>query len=163
MSKAVLVITMGLFLAYVPAVPAANQTPSEPAPRASTQLSNIKNADPSVILVGATFYSAESDGNNIYVREAASPSALNTATRVRIWGSKPNVWAPDIVKAGGTYYVYFAAGNVTDQRMYYISSTDPTSGYSTAASLPLPDNKWAIDGTPFQFNNQVVCLVGLGG
>jgi GH43 family beta-xylosidase len=153
MSREILVIPMALFLAYATGASAADQTPSGSAPPPS-QLTSIKNADPSVILVGSTYYSVESDGNNIYVREAPSPVALNTAARIRIWGSKPNVWAPEIVKADGTFYVYFAAGNLTDQRMYYISSTDPTSGYSSAMPLNLPDNKWAIDGVPFQFNNE---------
>jgi len=153
LSKEILVIPMALFLAYATGAPGADQTPLDSGLRPS-QLKNIKNADPSVILVGPTYYSVESDGNNIYVREAASLSALNTAARVRIWGSKPNVWAPEIVKAGGSFLVYFAAGNRTDQRMYYIASTNPTSDYTSAMPLNLPDNKWAIDGVPFRLNNE---------
>ena len=143
-----------LLVGYAASAPAANQAPSEPVPRSQTHLTNIRNADPSVIGDGSTYFSVESDGKNIYVRASLSTSALNNAARVKIWGSKPNVWAPEIVKVGDTFYVYFAAGNLTDQRMYYVSSSDPTSGYSTAAPMNLPDNRWAIDGVPFQFNNE---------
>jgi GH43 family beta-xylosidase len=148
--------TISIFLLMVCAAlaSAANEPASESAVRSQTQLTNIKNADPSVIGVGPNYYSVESNGNNIYVREASSLSALNNAARVGIWGSKPNVWAPEIVKVGSTFYVYFAAGNLSDQRMYYVSSTDPTSGYSGAMPMNLPDNKWAIDGVPFQFKNE---------
>jgi GH43 family beta-xylosidase len=154
MSKETLILSTGLFLVSAATSPAADQTPSESAPPPSTQLKNVKNADPSVILVGSTYYSVESDGSSIYVREAPSPSALNSAGRTKVWGSKPNVWAPEIIKAANTFYVYFAAGNLIDQRMYYVSSTDPTTGYSSALPLNLPDNKWAIDGIAFQFNNE---------
>jgi GH43 family beta-xylosidase len=147
-------ISIVLLMACGSLASAANEQASEPAPRSQTQLTNIKSADPSVIRLGPNYYSVESDGNNIYVREAPSPRALNNAARVRIWGSKPNVWAPEIVKVGSTFYVYFAAGNLTDQRMYYVSSTDPTSGYSSAMLMNLPDNKWAIDGVPFQFKKE---------
>jgi GH43 family beta-xylosidase len=154
MLKQLAVISIVMLMRHAGLASAANETPSEPVPRSDTRLTKIKNADPSVISVGPTYYSVESDGNSIYVREAPSPSALNNSSVVKIWGSKPNVWAPEIVKVGSTFHVYFAAGNLTDQRMYYISSTDPTSGYSSAMPMNLPDNKWAIDGVSFQFNNE---------
>jgi GH43 family beta-xylosidase len=140
-----------LLIACTQTVPSSQDLPLRP----QVQLGNIRNADPSVIRDGSTYYSVESDGNNLYVRAASSTSALNNAARVKIWGSKPNVWAPEIVKIGSTFYVYFAAGNGNDQRMYYVSSNNASSGYQTnAVFMNLPDNKWAIDGVPFKFNNQ---------
>lgn len=154
MVKQLAALSIMLLMGCATPAPAPNQAPSESTPRPQAQLTNIKNADPSVIRDGSTYYSVESDGNNIYVRAAASTKALDNAARVRTWGGKPNVWAPEIVKVGSTFYVYFAAGNRNDQRMYYISSSAATSGYSSAVFMNLPDNKWAIDGVPFQFNNE---------
>jgi len=154
MLKPQVAISIILLTGCTASTPSPNQTSSEPTLRSSAQLTNIRNADPSVIRDGSTFYSVESDGNNIHVRATSSPDVLNNAPRTRIWGSKPNVWAPEILKVGSTFYVYFAAGNLTDQRMYYISSSNPTSEYSSAAPMRLPDDKWAIDGAPFQFNDE---------
>lgn len=154
MLKPKIAITVILLMGCAAPTLGPNQAPSDSTPRSGLRLTSINNADPSVIRVGSTYYSVESDGNNIYTRTATSTDALNNAARTRIWGSKPNVWAPEIVKVDTTFYVYFAAGNLTDQRMYSIFSSDPTSGYSSAGLLRLPDNKWAIDGVPFQFNNE---------
>ena len=154
MVKQLVAFSMTLLTGCATPTHAPNQAPSESTLRPQAQLPNIRNADPSVIRDGSTYYSGESDGNNIYGRAATSTNALNNAARVKIWGTKPNVWAPEIVKVGSTFYVYFAAGNRSDQRMYYICSSDPTSGYSSAVFMNLPDNKWAIDGVPFQFNSE---------
>ena len=45
---------------------------------------SIRNADPSVLRVGSTYYSVESDGNNIYTRAAGSVDGLAAAPRVLI-------------------------------------------------------------------------------
>lgn len=115
------------------------------------------NADPSVIRVGSTYYSVESAGNHLYTRSASSPGALPTAERVRIWANNglQEVWAPELAKIGNRYYVYFAAGAGAAHRMYVISSDSPTSGYGQPTKLNLPDDKWAIDGTAFTFENQL--------
>ncbi|WP_211222327.1 family 43 glycosylhydrolase [Actinokineospora enzanensis] len=128
----------------------------EPTTGAPGQTS-IRNADPSVMRVGSTYYSVESDGGSIYVRQASAPNGLGGAARGRIW-SDPGmgeVWAPELVLVGGRYYVYFSAGSGNAHRMYVISSDRPTTGYGTHRKMPLPDDKWAVDGTAFTFENQL--------
>ncbi len=117
----------------------------------------IKNADPTVIRVGATYVSAESDGARLYVRKASSVSALASATRRLVWSNPddlPDVWAPELVRDGATYYLYFSAGADRDHRMYYVRSQTADSGYAAAAELELPDDRWAIDGTMFVYLGQ---------
>ena len=143
--------------AGLPAAPAA-QTQGQPLLTPQGQTS-IRNADPSVIRVGSTFYSVESDGNNIYSRAASSVDGLANSGRTLIWSSPknmPNVWAPQLVRDPGTgrYYVYFASGDGGGgQRTYVSESGSPGSGYSNPVRMYLPDDKWAIDGTSFFFNN----------
>jgi GH43 family beta-xylosidase len=117
----------------------------------------IRNADPTVIRVGSTYISAETDGSHLYVRTAASVDGLGSAARQQVFANPSNmaeVWAPELIYSGGTYYIYFTAGAGNAHRMYVIQSKSPASGYSAAASLALPDNKWAIDGTAFIYKNQ---------
>jgi GH43 family beta-xylosidase len=127
--------------------------------RAQEAQLSIKNADPTVIRVDSTYLSAETDNSNgrIYVRMASSVDGLSGAVRQQVFGN-PNgwaeVWAPQIIKAGTTYYIYFTAGAGNAHRMYYIKSQSPNTGYSAPALMALPDNKWAIDGTAFVYNGQ---------
>lgn len=125
---------------------------------------SIHNSDPSVIRVGSTYYSVESDGTNIYSRSASSPDALSNSARTLIWSSPknmPNVWAPDLVKLNAAnntsvYAIYFASGDGKGgQRMYYTWSNNPDHGFGDPIKLNLPDNKWAVDGTAFYFANKM--------
>ncbi|GEM46223.1 glycoside hydrolase family 43 protein [Deinococcus cellulosilyticus] len=139
---------------------ACTTTPIQPAPGVTSQAqTSINNADPSVIRVGSTYYSVESDGRLIFVRAASSIQNLGSAPRVQVWGNPanlPEIWAPEIIRdpATGTYYIYFAGGAGAGHRMYYIKSNAPQSGYSGAVQMALPDNKWAIDGVAFKYKNQ---------
>jgi GH43 family beta-xylosidase len=136
--------------------------PPPPSPAAPGQ-TTIRNQDPSVIRVGSTYYSVESDGNNIYSRSASGVAGLSGSPRTLIWSSPknmPNVWAPELVTMptayGPIYVIYFAAGDGgAGQRTYFTWSTNPNSGYSNPERLNLPDDKWAVDGTAFNFNNQL--------
>lgn len=118
---------------------------------------SIKNADPSVIRVDSTYISVESDGAKLFVRMASSVDGLAGAARQQVWGNPsglPEVWAPELVKDGSRYYIYFSAGAGNNHRMYSIQSSTPNGGYSGESFMNLPDNKWAIDGTAFIYQGQ---------
>ncbi|MFD6961043.1 family 43 glycosylhydrolase, partial [Streptomyces venezuelae] len=117
----------------------------------------LRAADPSVIRVGGTYVSVQSTGGGIAVRQAASTAALAAAPARQVWSDargRGEVWAPEIVRDGGRYYIYFSAGRGAAHRMYVISSTAADSGYTAESRLALPDDKWAIDGTLFTFEGQ---------
>ncbi|MEU5664358.1 glycoside hydrolase family 43 protein [Streptomyces longwoodensis] len=117
----------------------------------------LRAADPSVLRVGGTYVSVQSLGDGIAVRQASSTDALASAPARRVWSDTGNlgeVWAPEIVRDGGRYYIYFTAGRGSAHRMYVISSATADSGYTGASRLALPDDKWAIDGALFTFNGQ---------
>ncbi|MFJ5876678.1 glycoside hydrolase family 43 protein [Streptomyces sp. S1] len=144
-----LALALSLLFALVAALPGA-------APAEAGQTS-LRAADPSVLRVGGTYVAVQSTGNGIDVRQASSTAGLATAPARRIWTDVRNlgeVWAPEIVRDGGRYHVYFTAGRGAAHRMYAISSASPDSGYTAETKLALPDDKWAIDGTLFTFNGQ---------
>lgn len=129
-------------------------TSADPAQAGQTSL---RAADPSVLRVGGTYVSVQSAGGGIVVRQARSTDALATAPARQVWTDTRNlgeVWAPEIVRDGGRYYIYFTAGRGPAHRMYAINSAAPDSGYTAETELALPDGKWAIDGTLFTFNGQ---------
>lgn len=117
----------------------------------------MRAADPSVIRVDSTYVSVQSTGGGVAVRQASSTAALASAPARQVWSDTRGlgeVWAPELVRDGGRYYIYFTAGTGAAHRMYVISSAAPDSGYTAETQLALPDNKWAIDGTMFTFNGQ---------
>ncbi|MFF0679866.1 glycoside hydrolase family 43 protein [Streptomyces tendae] len=129
---------------------------SSPGPARAEQTA-LRAADPSVIRVGATYVSVQSTGGGIAVRRAASTAALAAAPARQVWSDtrdRGEVWAPEIVRDGGRYYIYFTAGRGAAHRMYVISSTTADSGYTAETKLALPDDKWAIDGALFTFEGQ---------
>lgn len=114
-------------------------------------------ADPSVIRVGSTYVSVQVDSGVIQVRQASSLDDLLAAPARTVWPNRNDlgsVWAPEIVRDGGRYYIYFSAGDDAGHRMYAISSASPDSGYTDEVRLVLPDDRWAIDGVPVTFNGQ---------
>ncbi|OSZ56044.1 hypothetical protein OQI_35140, partial [Streptomyces pharetrae CZA14] len=93
-------------------------TSAEPARAGQTSL---RAADPSVLRVGGTYISVQSAGDGIVVRQAPSTDALASAPARRVWSDVRGlgeVWAPEIVRDGGRYYIYFTAGRGPAHRMY---------------------------------------------
>ncbi|MEU7374951.1 glycoside hydrolase family 43 protein [Streptomyces albidoflavus] len=125
------------------------------SPAAAGQV--MRAADPSVIRVGSTYISVQSAGGGLVVRQASSTEGLAGAEGRQVWADSAGlgeVWAPEIVRDGGRYYIYFAAGRGAAHRMYVISSEQADQGYGSATKLALPNDKWAIDGTLFTFEGQ---------
>ena len=116
-------------------------------------------ADPTIMKVGSTYYSAESAGGGIYVRAASTLVGLGASDvqRKKVWSDtagRGDVWAPEITTDGGKTYIYFTSGKSADHRMYAISADTPLGTYSAEKKLALPDDQWAIDGTMFTFQGQ---------
>ncbi len=118
----------------------------------------IKAADPSVIRTNLGFVAVESRGGRaLLVRIAPSLEGLAEAQPKRVWSDRDRlgeVWAPEIVHSEGRYEIIFAAGVGSDHRMFSISSAKPDDGYGDATEIMLPDDKWAIDGLPFSYQNE---------
>ncbi|CAM1509558.1 Fc.00g032970.m01.CDS01 [Cosmosporella sp. VM-42] len=116
-------------------------------------------ADPTIMKIGDTYYSAESAGGGIYVRAATTLVGLGASgvTRQKVWTDSAghgDVWAPEITTDSGRTYIYFSAGVSANHRMYVISADSPLGSYSAESKLALPDDQWAIDGTMFTFEGQ---------
>ena len=107
----------------------------------------IRNgADPSVIKVGDNFYSVESAGGGLWVRQANLIAGLGAQNVVRrqVWSDSNghgDVWAPEITTDDGRTYIYFSAGRDANHRMYYISADQPLGSYSSESKLNLPNDQ----------------------
>ncbi len=118
-------------------------------------------ADPSVIHhTDGWYYYTKTTGGNVRLWRSRTLSGLDGSQSKVIWTptvSTPyssNIWAPEIVRLDGKWYVYFAAddGDNENHRMYVLENTnaDPFVGdWTFRGQITDATDRWAIDGTAF--------------
>ena len=122
-------------------------------------------ADPWVIKEGNEYFVTFTTGSNITLMRTNKMSDLKNGSKKVIWTppatglNSKELWAPELHKINGKWYVYYAAsdGNNVNHRMWVLENTasDPFTGvWQDKGELILPDNKWAIDGSPFELNGK---------
>jgi GH43 family beta-xylosidase len=123
--------------------------------------------DPWVIRVNGYYYYCGSDGGRLWITKSATLQNLLQQTKSYIFTPpggtlySSNLWAPELHYRSGRWYVYFAAdnGDNANHRMHVLEggtdANDPLNGsYSYKAKLTATTDRWAIDGSPFDFNGQ---------
>ena len=125
-----------------------------------------QRADPFVTLpVNGTYYFTGSvpEYDRIIVRGSQTIAGLGSAAESVVW-RRPStgqmgghIWAPELHRIDGRWYIYFAAGdagNVFNIRMYVIESAlaDPRepSGWSAPRQIVTPWSSFALDATTFE-------------
>ncbi len=146
-----------------------NVTPTPGPPPEVTFVNPVYQVgpDPWVFQAGATYYVTYTTGRNITLIETEKMSGLRTAAaRSRVVWTPPasgmnsqQIWAPEIHRIDGTWYVYYAAsdGNNANHRMWVLGNEDEdplSANWEDRGELQLPDDKWAIDGSPVEINGQ---------
>ncbi|SPN99249.1 uncharacterized protein DNG_02286 [Cephalotrichum gorgonifer] len=120
----------------------------------------MHGADPSALLHTDNFYySVQARNGGVSTRKAASLDDFGSATPQEVWkdtSALHNIWAPEIGGDDGEFFIYFSAGANDAHRMYVISSDVPGTNYTADEfELKLPDDKWAIDGALFRYNDEL--------
>ena len=125
-------------------------------------------ADPWIIRDKNDYYYCFSARGGICVARCASLSELRTAAAnaALVWTPPANtpfsreIWAPELHRIGGRWYIYFAAddGRNEHHRMYVLSGTDdadPTKPFTFVSRISDASDKWAIDGTVFTYRGEL--------
>lgn len=124
-----------------------------------------QRADPWIYRTeGAHYYfiGSSPDFDQIALREADTINGLKEAQEKVIW-ERPekgvmggHIWAPELHRIDGVWYIYFAAVNADDPfhiRMYVLSndSKNPMSGeWSVEGKIETPWDDFALDATTFE-------------
>lgn len=133
-----------------------------------------EGADPWVTRHENYYYFCQSEGNmGIAVYKSAKLSELGTKRIVwrpqrGQWNSKL-VWAPELHYLRGKWYIYYAASrNVNEDHLAGVleaRTDDPQGEYIEHGPLYTGDefatqtnNRWAIDATPLEWNNQLYLI-----
>lgn len=125
--------------------------------------------DPWVVQKNDWYYFTHTTGNSIRLYRTRKMSDLSQADVKTIWFppasgmNSRNIWAPEFHFVNEKWYCYYAADNGLNEnhRIWVLenSSQDPFTGtWTDKGELELPDDKWAIDGTIFVFNNKLYFL-----
>ena len=118
-------------------------------------------ADPWVIYDNGFYYYMNSTGVNLTIWKTRNVADLATAERHVVWTPPATgpysreIWAPELHRIQGTWYIYFAAdaGDNDTHRIWVVSnpSSDPTQGtWEFKGKVADPADKWAIDASVFE-------------
>jgi GH43 family beta-xylosidase len=143
--------------------------PEEEEVAANTFTNPVFNVgpDPWVFQKDDNYYVTYTTGRNLKLIKTKKMSTLNStaATSRVVWNppasgmNSAEIWAPELHEINGTWYIYYAGsdGNNVNHRMWVVSndSADPLIGtWTDEGEIELPDDKWAIDGSPVRIDGQ---------
>jgi len=128
--------------------------------------------DPCVVAYGGWFYYCYSTGRDIRVRRSDALHRIGEGDETVLWRapeqgpSSQNVWAPELHRIGGRWYVYFAAddGENRNHRMFVLRSEgdDPVGPYEYVGEVAGMSDRWAIDGTVYQSGTGLLYFIWSG-
>jgi GH43 family beta-xylosidase len=130
----------------------------------TTTLISERGEDPWVIFYeGFYYYCRDFEDRMIMVNRAKRLEDIGKEQHI-IWEapegtSEAEVWAPELHRIHGKWYIYFTMGKGDDHRMYILEglSDDPQGEYKFLGQLKEPSNQWAIDATVFEWKNKWYC------
>ncbi len=122
-------------------------------------------ADPWSIYKDGYYYYTNTLGDRIDIWKTKNLADLKSAERKTIWAPpagtsySKEIWAPEIHFIQEKWYVYFAAddGKNDNHRLYVLenATANPLEGeWTFKGKISDASNKWAIDGSVFEHNNQ---------
>lgn len=121
-------------------------------------------ADPWMVKHDDYYIYTQTTGFNVTIWKTDNPTSLANAESKVIWQpeygtpNSQNVWAPEIHFIDGKWYVYYAASGVgTEHRMFVLESEtdDPFSDYTDVGQITDSTDKWGIDGTVIQQEDEL--------
>jgi GH43 family beta-xylosidase len=133
----------------------------------ATMISNpiaAEGADPWVIQWEGEYLYVRSDGGRIFVHRSPTLQGIANAPGAMVYNPPPgttysqNLWAPELHRLDGKWYIYFAADNGPNEnhRMYVVEGTtqNPQSAYAFKGKIAATTDRWAIDGTVAEIGGQ---------
>lgn len=122
-------------------------------------------ADPWVVRDGDDYYYCFSGGNGVRVAKIDGLHAITQDNYSQVYSAPSGTmysaeyWAPELHKINGKWYIYVAAddGDNYNHRMYVLEclGDKPTDNFKMVGKITDSTDKWAIDGTVLQYNDEL--------
>ncbi|MGM9668359.1 MAG: glycoside hydrolase family 43 protein [Faecousia sp.] len=127
-------------------------------------MANVQADDPFVTEQGGNYYYCWSQDGGIWVARIRHPGAVSKENGVKVFDGDANglysIWAPELHNMDGCWYIYAAMCKGGDSnalhRMYCLAGTgeSPLEPFTLKGQVTDSTDKWAIDGTVFQYGGQ---------
>lgn len=113
-------------------------------------LKNPNGSDPFIVYDGGYYYLTTTTWTDIQVTRAKTLNGLKTGEKKTVWKDSNSdrccqVWAPEIHKLDGVWYIYYSAGksngNLDYQRSFVIKGKSSICAVSTSAQ-GLTQQRW---------------------
>lgn len=125
--------------------------------------------DPWVITDSGFYYFMATTGRNLTIRRTRDLAELATAETKVVWTPpatglySKQIWAPELHRFDGKWYIYFAADGGTNEthRIYVVenASANPLEGaWTFKGKVTDKTDKWAIDATAMEDHGQKYML-----
>lgn len=121
--------------------------------------------DPWVIKHGDIYYYCFTAGTGVVVSKVENIHLLSEGVGSKVYTAPEGTmyskeyWAPELHYIDGTWYIYVAAsdGLNDNHRMYVLRALtdDPQGPFEMVGKISDPSDKWAIDGTVFQYDGEL--------
>ena len=121
--------------------------------------------DPWVLRHDGRYYYCVSRGGAICIASSPNLTDVASADAIEVWRPpagtdySSGLWAPELHRLGDAWYIYVAAddGDNYNHRMQVLrrEAATPDGPFERVGELELPDDRWAIDGTPFEHDGQL--------
>lgn len=116
--------------------------------------------NPSCVFYNGIYYYTQGNNSSIQIWETTDITKLNEAKTKQVWAaenpdSMQNIWAPDLQRIGGKWYIYMSAGNSNraNRHIYVLENTaeKPTEGTFMLKGMITLDagSNWGIEPTSF--------------
>ncbi len=170
MNRSLPAIALAMSLPWL-ALARPGPAPAPAAPAASAQPAHLvaQRADPWILRHQDGYYyfiATVPEFDRIELRRARSLDGLADAPVQVVWRrhasgeQSANIWAPELHRIDGAWYIYYAAGAVDDPwriRMYALRNTaaDPMQGqWQELGRIQTPQDTFALDATSFEHKGQ---------
>ncbi len=125
--------------------------------------------DPWVVTANGFYYYMNTTGKDLRIRRTRDITDLEHAEVKTVWTAPESgaysrdIWAPELHRMQGKWYVYFAAddGKNENHRIYVLenAAADPTEGaWTFKGKVGDATDKWAIDATAFEDRGRMYLL-----
>jgi GH43 family beta-xylosidase len=129
-------------------------------------------ADPWVIRDGDQYYLCQSRRGSIWVNQCTRLQDIGQDHWKRVWTPPANtayskeLWAPELHRINGTWYIYVAAddGHNENHRMIVLEGTTDNAQdpFQFKGKIAAPTDRWAIDGTVLQMPGSQLYFIWSG-
>lgn len=117
-------------------------------------------ADPWIWQEAEDYYYIKTTGDNLTLWRSQNLSDVAAGEQKVVWEMPENfesIWAPELHRIDGTWYIYFAANQPKEtHRMYALvnQQADPYEGEWQLTEIKGMDDKFAIDGTVLTYQDK---------